>query len=141
MHGPAEVVAEPNFARFTFLDVDAWNRWARSASSSCSARAMASRIEAETPAIAPRSSLGSYSTLTPAKAATSARRSPGTLRAPMWGIPACCEVILARREIKNSRTSARLSTPSTLRRTARRLGCLIGTRLDKDSPAAAGRVG
>jgi hypothetical protein len=33
----------------------------------------------------------------------------------MWGIPACCGVILARREIKNSRTSARLSTLSTLR--------------------------
>jgi hypothetical protein len=28
----------------------------------------------------------------------------------MSGIPACCGVILARRETKNSRTSARLST-------------------------------
>ena len=34
-----------------------WNRWARSASSSCRARAMASRTEAETPPMAPRSSL------------------------------------------------------------------------------------
>ena len=34
-----------------------WNRWARSASSSCRARAIASRTEAETPARAPRSSL------------------------------------------------------------------------------------
>src|SRR5512133_1993240 len=33
----------------------------------------------------------------------------------IWGIPACCGVILARREIKNSQTSARLSTVSTLR--------------------------
>jgi hypothetical protein len=33
----------------------------------------------------------------------------------MSGRPACCGVTLARREIKNSRTSARLSTSSTVR--------------------------
>jgi hypothetical protein len=42
-------------------------------------------------------------------------------------------VIFARREIKNSRTSARLSTTSTLRRMQRRLGRPVGTRLDRDS--------
>ena len=34
----------------------------------------------------------------------------------MSGIPACCGVILARREMRNSRTSARLSMLSTVRR-------------------------
>jgi integrase len=47
--------------------------------------------------------------LTPARAATSARRRPGTRRPPTSGRPARWGVILARRDIKNSRTSARLS--------------------------------
>src|SRR3954466_14798352 len=47
--------------------------------------------------------------------ATSPRRSPGTRRCPMSGRPACCGVILARRESRNSRTSVRLSTSTTLR--------------------------
>src|SRR4051812_27765905 len=54
--------------------------------------------------------------LTPASAATSLRRNPGTRRRPWLARPACSGVTLARRETRNSRTSARLSTPLTVRR-------------------------
>jgi hypothetical protein len=53
--------------------------------------------------------------LTTARAATSPRRSPGTFRTPASGTPTCCGVSLARREMRNSRTSARLSTATTVR--------------------------
>jgi hypothetical protein len=56
-----------------------------------------------------------YSTLIWARAATSLRRSPGTRRCPTSDSPACCGVILARRDVRNSRTSTRLSTSMTVR--------------------------
>src|SRR5438309_2159406 len=62
--------------------------------------------------------------LTPASAATSVRRSPGTRRVVPAGRPARSGVILARRETRNSRTSVRLSTASTVRLGARRWGAL-----------------
>ena len=62
--------------------------------------------------------------LTPASAATSPRRSPGTRRRPWLDRPACSGVTLARRETRNSRTSARLSTPLTVRRAAARWDAL-----------------
>src|SRR5215218_8950203 len=49
--------------------------------------------------------------LTPASAATSLRRSPGTRRLVPAGRLACSGVILARRETRNSRASLRWSTP------------------------------
>lgn len=49
--------------------------------------------------------LGVILDLTPARAATSPRRSPGTRRMPTSSRPARCGVILARREIRNSRIS------------------------------------
>ena len=62
----------------------------------------------------------------------------------MSGSPACCGVILARREVRNSRTSARLSTSSTLGRRPRRaaMGCPVSTPLDRDSqpPRDAGSL-
>src|SRR2546423_8365150 len=62
--------------------------------------------------------------LTPASAATSVRRSPGTRRLVPAGRPARSGVILARRETRNSRTSVRLSTASTVRPAPRRWGAL-----------------
>src|SRR3954471_21058213 len=50
----------------------------------------------------------------PASAATSLRRSPGTRRRPTSGSPACAALSLARRVVRNSLTSARLSTDSTI---------------------------
>jgi hypothetical protein len=47
--------------------------------------------------------------LTPARMATSPRRSPGTRLVPTSGWPACCGVSLVRREMRNWRTSERLS--------------------------------
>ena len=43
---------------------------------------------------------------------------PGDPALPGGGSPACSGVILARREVRNSRTSARLSTSTTVRRAA-----------------------
>src|SRR5438105_2333068 len=56
--------------------------------------------------------------LTPASVATSARLRPGTRRCPTSGRPTSAGDSLARREIRNSRTSARLSMTSTLRAAA-----------------------
>src|SRR3954453_10054583 len=50
-----------------------------------------------------------------ARAATSLLRRPGTRRRLPEGRPACSGGILARREVRNSRTSAWLSTLSTVR--------------------------
>ena len=52
--------------------------------------------------------------LTPASAATSLRRRPGTRRYPSTGSPSDCGVILARRVRRKSRTSVRMSTRATL---------------------------
>jgi hypothetical protein len=76
--------------------------------------------------------------ITPASAATSPRRKPGTRRAPTSGRPACWGVILARREMRNSRTSARLSMPMTVRLRPTRLGCPINTPFNRDFLRAYG---
>src|SRR6476469_8148088 len=65
--------------------------------------------------------------LMPASTATSARRSPGTRRAPTSGSPASAGVIFARRETRNSRTSARLSTVADGTCIRRAVGCPVGT--------------
>jgi hypothetical protein len=58
-----------------------------------------------------RVGVGVYSTLTPARSATSLRRSPGTRRLRLEpDRPACSGEILARRELRKALTSARLST-------------------------------
>src|SRR5829696_4287207 len=75
--------------------------------------------------------------LTPARVATSPRRSPGTRRLPVVGSPACWGLILARREIRNSRTSARLSTSSTVGVVSTDWGAL-SVRLSSGSPTPAG---
>src|SRR4051794_19224877 len=78
--------------------------------------------------------------LTPASTATSPRRNPGTRRAPASGSPAWAGLILARRETRNSRTSARLSMTVTLvtRRPARE--CPAGTSVRSSHPGAASRT-
>src|SRR5215218_2027821 len=91
------------------------NRWVRSASSRRSARDRASRTASETPVRLPRSSRVKYSTETPARTATSPRRSPLTRRVPPASRPTCSGVSRSRREVRKSRTSARLSTSSTVR--------------------------
>jgi hypothetical protein len=75
----------------------------------------------------------SNSMLTPASAATSPRRKPGTRRLPTSGRPACCGVSLALREMRNSRTSARLSIPMTVPTRLGRLRCPGSTPFDRDS--------
>src|SRR5215218_7414968 len=67
----------------------------------------------------PFSSRVYHSVLTPARTATSSRRSPGTRRRPPPGSrPARSGVIRARRLARKSRMSERLSTRSTVRRAA-----------------------
>src|SRR5215469_15787044 len=79
--------------------------------------------------------------LTPARAATSPRRRPGTRRCPAWGRPAAAGESLARREVRNSRTSAftsaLLSTAFDATGVRRRLGCLAGTPHERDFFAPA----
>ena len=55
-----------------------------------------------------------------------AAAQPGHTASPAAGRPACSGVIFARRETRNSRTSARLSTSPTVRR-ARAVGCPVST--------------
>src|SRR4051812_28762381 len=67
----------------------------------------------------PFSSRVYQSVLTPARTATSSRRSPATRRRPPPGSsPACSGVIRARRLARKSRMSERLSTSSTVGRRA-----------------------
>ena len=111
-----------------------WNRWARSASSSCRARAIASSTEAETPAEGAALQLGVVLDADPGEGGDLTAAQPGHPALPISGRPACCGVILARREIRNSRTSARLSTrPSTVRRLPGRWDAL-SVHLSSETP-------
>src|SRR4051794_23721863 len=61
----------------------------------------------------PRSMRVRYSIEIPASRATSSRRRPGTRRCPpKSGRPACSGVILARRDVRNSRISLRMACRS-----------------------------
>lgn len=92
------------------------NRRIRSASSSRRAAATDASALVDTPRSVPRSSRVQWSPPTWARTATSSRRSPLTRRLAPWTVrSACCAVILARRELRKSRTSSRLSMFSTVR--------------------------
>lgn len=84
-------------------------RYVRSSWSNCSALATASRTSSDTPLMCPFSSRVYHSVLTPARTATSSRRSPGTRRRPLNGRPTHSGVIFARRRARKSRISARFS--------------------------------
>src|SRR5829696_1661063 len=84
------------------------------------------------------------SVLTPARTATSSRRSPGTRRRPPPGSrPACSGVIRARRLARKSRMSERLSTPPDGTATGRRRGVesLPPTSPPSHAPARGRSVG
>ena len=66
--------------------------------------------------------------------ATSSRRRPATRRLPpKAGSPACSGVMRARRDVRNSRISRRLSTRTRLGRCTRQLGVSVSTCLDRHS--------
>ena len=112
------------------------NRWARSVSSSCSARARASRT--------PDGGAGDLAALEPRVVLDAETGERGDLAAPQAGHAAGCRwsggptwsgVMRARRVVRNSRTSARLSTPSSLGRAdpgRSHEGCPVSTPIDRD---------
>src|SRR5947209_3388810 len=77
-------------------------RWARSMESSASADATASRTDADTRMLRPCSSHVYHDALTPARTATSSRRSPGVLRRPWSGRPTSPGFTFARLALRNS---------------------------------------
>ena len=106
--------------------------------SSCRARAIASRTVGDTPAGRPFE-LGVVLDAHAGQGGDLAAAQPRDPAAADVGQAGLGGVSLARRVVRNSRTSARLSTPSTVRREPARWGCPVRTRHSRDFSSRRGQ--